>query len=132
MIDLRIDDMFATCGGNPHALAMPTAKGVITDAARRSVWILWSPGYVSRTVRYATTPRHCDVDVRSPQDKRTVLIGGNIFPPTMGHSGGLDIINKQQSTSPSVSRITQNLDTSVDGNLDYDGDSTSIFRKVLG
>ena len=48
-----------------------------------------------------------------------------------GTSGSLDVINKQQSTSPSVIRNAQNFDSSVDGNLADDRDSTSLFRKVL-
>ena len=50
----------------------------------------------------------------------------------MGYSGSLYVLNKYQSTSPSVSRNTQNFDASVDENLANDRDSTSIFSKVLG
>ena len=32
-MDPRIDDMILTCEGNPHLLATPTTKEVITDAA---------------------------------------------------------------------------------------------------
>ena len=36
----RIDGRVATCGGTPHALTAPTAKGVITDTACRSARVL--------------------------------------------------------------------------------------------
>ena len=50
----------------------------------------------------------------------------------MGHSGRSDVLNRRQSTPPSVSRKNQKFDTSVDRNLADDGYYTSIFRKLLG
>ena len=50
----------------------------------------------------------------------------------MCHSGSLGVLNKRQSMSPTVSRNNQNFDASVDGDFSNYGDSTSIFRKVLG
>ena len=44
----------------------------------------------------------------------------------------MGVLNKRKSTCPSVIRSTQNFDASVDGNLANDGDSTSIFIKVIG
>ena len=78
-IDPRIPDRVATCGGTPHALAMPTTKGVIADAARSSARVLRTPGHVSRTDRDGTTPRDCDVSVRYPRDNGAVMIG--VLPP---------------------------------------------------
>ena len=51
--------------------------------------------------------------------------------PDCGLSGSLDILNKRKSTPPSVSRNTQNVHASVDGNLANDGDSMSITSKVI-
>ena len=61
---------------------------------------------------------------------RTLLIIS--VPPTRGHSGSLEVINKRRSTSPSVSSNTQKFDASVDGKLVDDGYSTSILGKVNG
>ena len=132
MIDPWIDDRFATCGGTPHALATPTTKEVITDAAHRSAPVLWTPGHVSRTGRDGNTPGNCGVSVRSPWDYGPVMIVGIGVPKIMGQSGNLDVLNKWQSITPSCSRNTRKFEASVDGNLAYDGYSTSIFRKVLG
>ena len=49
-----------------------------------------------------------------------------------GISGSLAVLNKRQSTYPIISSNTQNFDASVDGNFADDGDSTSIFSKVIG
>ena len=46
--------------------------------------------------------------------------------------GSLDVLNKRQSTSPSVSRNIQNFDASIDVNLSDDRDITFIFRKAIG
>ena len=102
------------------------------DTARNSVRILWTPGRVSRTFRDGTKPHDCGLDVRSPRDNGPVLIGVIFVLPTMWHSVSQDVLNKRQSTSPSVSRNTQNFDASVDGISANDRDSTDIFRKVLG
>ena len=53
-------------------------------------------------------------------------------PPTLGHSWRLEVLNKRQSRSLSLSRNTQKIEISVDENLANDRDSTSIFKKVLG
>ena len=52
--------------------------------------------------------------------------------PSCGISGSLDVLNKWQSTSLSISRNTQKFDASVDGNLANDKDSMSVFSKVIG
>ena len=131
-IDPRILDMVATYGETPRALTAPMMKGIITDAVRISVRVLQTPGHVSSTGKDGTTPRDYKLAVRYSQDNLPVLIGVIVFPPTMGHSGIQDIINKRKSTSPSVSRNTQKFYTSIDGNLADDGDYVAIFRKVLG
>ena len=131
-IDPRIDNRVVTCGGNPHTLATPTTKGVITDAVCSSARVNRTPAHIGRTGRDKTTPSNCNFAVRSPWDNGLVLIGGIIVFSTMGHSGNLDILNKRQSTYPSVSSNTHTFDASVDGILADDRYYTSIFRKVLG
>ena len=132
MIDPQIPDSIATCGGTPHAISMPTAKGVITDAACSSARILRNPQHVTRMGRDGTHQCNCDVVVSSPWDNRLVTIAGIVVPPTMVHSRSQGVLNGQQSISPSVSRNSQKSDASVDRNLAEDGDSTAIFIKVLG
>ena len=51
--------------------------------------------------------------------------------PTSGHSGSLQVFNKQQSTVSDKIGSAQKLDTSIDRNLADDGDSTSILGKVM-
>ena len=101
------------------------------DAKRSTARVLRTLGQLSRTGSDGTSPRNFDVVVRSPRNNGPVLNGGIVSLPTMGHSGSQDILNKQQSTSPRVSRNFQNFDASVDGNLPNDGDYTAIFSKVL-
>ena len=113
-------------------LATPHTMEVITDAACSNMWVLHTPGHVSRIGRESTTPGDCDVAVRSPRGNSPVFIRGIGVSPTRECSASLDVLNKQKSISPSVSRNTQKFDASVDGNLADDGDSTSIFSKVLG
>ena len=130
--DPRIPDRVVTCGGTPHALRIPTTKGVIADRTRNSARVLQTHGHVSRTGRDVTTPHDGNVAVRNPQDNRTVLIAGIVVPSTMGYSGSQNVLKKRQSTSPSVRMNAQKFDASVDVNLANDGDSTEIFSKVLG
>ena len=131
-IEPQIDYMVATCGGNIHALATPTMKGANTDAVRSSARILRTRGHVISTGRDGTNPCDCNVAVTYPRDNGSVLIGGIVVPPTIGHIGSQDVLNKRQYTSPSVRRNTQKFCASVDENLADDGDSTSILRKLLG
>ena len=116
-IDPPIDNIVATSGASPLKLAMPQAKEVITNAARSNAWILCNPSHVSWTWRDITTPDDWYIDVMYPQGKSPVLIGGTTVSPACGLSGSLDVINKRQYTSPSVSRNTKCFDASVDGNL---------------
>ena len=90
---------------------------VITNTARSNAWILCNPSHVSWTWRDITTPDDWYIDVMYPQGKSPVLIGGTTVSPACGLSGSLDVINKRQYTSPSVSRNTKCFDASVDGNL---------------
>ena len=113
-------------------ITTPTTKGVITDAAHFIARVLRTHGPVSRTGRNVTMPHDGDVVVRSPRDNRPVLIGGIIFPSTMGNGGSQDIIRKHQSTSPSVSRNAQTFYASVGINLTNDRDYAGIFSKVMG
>ena len=131
-IDPQIDNMVATSGVSPLKLAMPQTMEVIMDAARSSAQILRNLRHVSRTVREIITLGDYDVAVNPPQGNSTVMIGGIGVSLTRGHSGSLDVLNKQQSTSPRVSRNTQKFDASVDKKLANDGYSTSIFSKVIG
>ena len=102
-IDPRVYDRVATCGGTHRALTTPTMKGFITDVARSSAPILRTPGNVVWTVRDGTTPHDFDVAVKSFRDNGPVLIGRIVVLPIMAHSGRLNILNKRQSTSASVS-----------------------------
>ena len=129
MIDPRIQDRVATCGGNPHALTTPTMKGVITDVARSSAHVLRIPGHVIRTVRYGTIPRDGEILVRSPQDNRPVLIGGTTVSPACGIMGSLEILNKHESTGSLEIGDAQNVDYSIDGKLAKDRDYTTISAR---
>ena len=55
-MDPKIDDRIATCGESPHNMAITLTTEVISDAARRSAQVLWTPRHASRTVRDGTTP----------------------------------------------------------------------------
>ena len=132
MIDPRIPDRVATCGGTPHARTMPTTKEFIVDADRISAHILWTTGHVIRTVRDGTTARDGNIAARSPQENGPVLIGGTTIFPTCGIMGSQEILSKHGSTGSVEIGDTQKLDTSVDGNLAKNGDSTPTFSKVIG
>ena len=88
-IDPHITDMVATCGGTPRLLTTPNTKEVITDAARNSAHVLWTPGHVSRTGRDGTMPRNGYVVVTPPQDNRPVIIGGTTVSPDCSILGSL-------------------------------------------
>ena len=70
--------------------------------------------------------------VRYPWSNSSVMIGGIGVSPTSGHSGSLQVFNKQQSTVSDKIRDTQKLDTSVNRKLPNYGGSASIFSKVIG
>ena len=131
-IEPHIDNRVVNYGASTIKIATPHTAEVVTDAARSNTRILRTPGHISRTVRDGTTPGDCDDALRSPRGNSPVLIVSIAVPPTRGRSGISDILNKWQYISPSISRNTQKFDTSVDGNLADDGDSTYIFGKVLG
>ena len=82
--------------------------------------------------RGGTNPGNCGIAVRTPHGNSLVLIKGIRTPSTRGHSESLKIFSKRQSMSPSFSRNTQIFDASIDRKLANDGDSTSIFSKVIG
>ena len=91
-----------------------------------------TPRYVSRTGRDGTTAGNFKIAVRYLRHNSSVLIGGIGMSPSSGLSRILQVLNKQQSTSPGKIRDTQKLDTSVDRKFPNDHDYASIFRKVTG
>ena len=93
-MDTRIYNRIATCGRTHHALATPTIKGLITDAARSSARFLRAPRHVIRTGRDDNAPGYNPHDVRYPWDNSPVLIGGIGVSPAIGHSGNLQVFNK--------------------------------------
>ena len=131
-IDPRIPDRVKTCGGTTNALIMPTTKEVITDVARSSAHVLRTPGHVSRTGRDGTKPRNGYVVVRSPRDNGPVMIGATTVYPDCGIMGSLDILDKHGYTGSVEIRDTQKFDTLIDGELAEDGDSNTIFSKLIG
>ena len=102
------------------------------DVTCNSVQILRTPGHILRKGRDSTTRDDEDVVVRPPRDNGPVLIWVIVSPPTTGNSGSQDIITKRKSISLSVGRNAPKFDASVHRNLADDGDSTAIFRKVMG
>ena len=132
MMDPRIDDMIDTCRGTPHKIATNLKKEFITDVTCSSVRVLQTPRNVSRTCRDRNTPGNTPYSVRSPQANSPFLIGVIGVSPTIGHSGILQVLNKRQSTVSDEIEDTQKLDTSIDIKLTNDGDSASIFIKVIG
>ena len=52
--------------------------------------------------------------------------------PSSGHSVSLRVLSKQQPTVPEKIRDTQTFYASIDRKLANDGDSTSIFNKLIG
>ena len=131
-IDPRINDKVATSGASPYKLKMTHTMEVIMDTAYSNAQILWTLRSVSWMGGDNTTPGNCNVAVRSPWDNSPIFIEDIGFPPTRRHSGNLEILNKRQSTSPSINRNTQIFDAYVDGKLANDGDSMSIFSRLLG
>ena len=97
-IDPRIDDRIATSGASPHKLVTSQTTEVITDEALSSARILYTPRGVRRTDRDGTTPGDCKIAVRSLRAYSPVMIGGIGVPPTRGHSGSFEVLNKWQST----------------------------------
>ena len=123
--------MVATCGGTPNAHTTPTTKGVIADAARSSAHVLHTPGNVRRTGRGGTTPGNTPHAVRPPQENWPVLIGGTTVSPKCDIMGSQGIFNKHVSNGSAEIVDTQNVDTSIDGNLAENGDSTPISSNVI-
>ena len=76
--------------------------------------VIETPRHVSQTGRDGTTPGDTPHAARSPWANSTVLIGGTGVYPTSGHSGILQVFNKQQYTVFDKIGVTQKLDTSVD------------------
>ena len=131
-IDPWIPDGFTTCGGTPHAHPTPTTKVFITYMVRSSARVLRTPGHLSRTVREGTTPRNCKTYIISPRMNSPILIVGNTASPTCDIMGSQKIISIHGSTGSVEVRDTQKFNTSIDGNLAKDGDSTSIFSNLIG
>ena len=130
-IDPRIDNMVATFGASPNKFTMTQATEFVTNPVRSSAWVLQTPRCARRTGRDVTNPGECDISVIFPRVNSRVLIGGIGVPPTRGHSGSLQIFNKQKSTVSDKIGDTPKFGTSVDLKLANDGDYTSIFSKVI-
>ena len=73
-----------------------------------------------------------NVAVRPSWENGSVLIGGNTVSPTWGIMGSQDILSKHGSTGSVEIRDIQKFNTSIDKNLDKNGDSTPILSKVIG
>ena len=131
-IDPQTYDRISTCSGTPHTIVTHLMKEFITDAARSSARVLWTPKHVIHTGRVSTTPGNTPHAVRSPQTNSPVLIGGIGVYPASGLSGSLQVFNKRQSAISDKIWDTQKLDTSVDIKFPNDWYSTSIFRKLIG
>ena len=107
---------------------MPTMKPDFTDAACSSMRIIWNPhGHVRRTGRDGTMPQERNV---SGTGKGPVLIGGTTVSLTRMVSQ--EIVNPHWYTGYVEVGDTQIFDTSIDGNLANNGDSMTIFSKVIG
>ena len=117
-IDPLIDNRVATYGASTIKLATPFTTEVITDAACSSAQVLWTHGYVSSTGRDGIIKDHCDIAVGSSWMKSPVLIGGTTVSPTSGIMGSHDIVSIHGSTGSVEVRDAQNLNNSIDGNLD--------------
>ena len=63
--------------------------------------------------------------------KGKVLIGVTTVSPNYGIMEIQEILSIHGSTGSMEIRDTQNFDTSINGNLAENGDSTPIFRKVI-
>ena len=70
-----------------------------------------------------------DGNVSGP-GKGPLLIGGTTISPTCGIMGIQEIVSIYGFTGSVEIRDTQKFDTSVDGNLANNGDSTPIFSKL--
>ena len=82
--------------------------------------------------RNITTPEDTSHAARYHRDNSLVLIGGIGVFPTSGHSGRLQVLNKQQSTVYVKIGDTQKSDASIDRKLPHHLDSASIFIKLIG
>ena len=106
---------------------VPKTNPVITDASCSSTHILRNPcGHVSRTGRYINT--RWDGNISEP-GKGPVMIGGTTAFPT--RTIIQDIVNPHGSTGSVEVGDTKIFDTSIDGNLVKNGDSTPIFSNLI-
>ena len=130
-IDPQIPDGVATCGGNPHAHLTPTSKVVITDAAHSSAHVLRTPGEIFRRGRDSTTSHDYNNFISPPRLNSPVLIdGGTTIFQT--RTGSQDIVIPKGPTGSVEVKNTQRFNTSNNGNLDKNRDSTPIFNKKTG
>ena len=94
-MDPRIDDSIAMIGGDSHKLSIPAIKEVVADTKRGGMWVNRTPGKVSRTGRYGSTPGDTSLYVRSKTAPSIVLIGSTSIYPACGISGSLQVGKKQ-------------------------------------
>ena len=124
-----MDDRVATSRAFTIKLATPHTAEVITDAACSNAWILWNPGHVSRTEMNGSTPVYGDIYERSPQLNSPVLIGGPTISPT--RTGSQEIVSPHGTTDSVEVGNTQIFNTSINGHLAEDGNSTPVFGNLI-
>ena len=95
-MDPSIDNRITIYGGNPHTLATPTAKEVITDAARRSAQVLWTPMHLIKTGMDGSTPGDTPHALRYHQANSTDIIGNTTILSAIEYSESLQVYKKRQ------------------------------------
>ena len=113
-MDHRIENRVATYGASLHKLLTTETTEVITDEVRSSARVIRTPRHVRQTDRDGTTTDNCRISISPPRDHSLILIGVIEVPPTIRHSGSLQVFNKRQYTVYDEIGDTQKLDTSVD------------------
>ena len=79
---------------------------------------------------YGSTLGHCGIAVSPPQLNSPIVVGGTTVSPT--RMGIQEFVSPHGPTGSVEFRNTQIFDTSINENLDENGDSTPIFNKVIG
>ena len=113
-----------------HKIQTPTSKVIVTDVAYSGARVFRNPRDVIQTGRDGTTPQNGNTSIRSPRLNYSVLVGGGTTasPTIMGIQ---DIISPKGPTSYVEVRNALIFNTSVNGNLDKNGNHTSISSKVI-